>query len=366
MNYCYYASFIPGMQEVISSIVRERFPGDPGESGQLSKAGRSPSPVLSIVKLLDGAIIFETDCPYDKLNFFCFNNIFAMIHIEQNNTSLDHHIKKICAAGKKSSQGSVLTERAWAVISENNKKIKTFRLTFSMENQPVQVSEGLRLEMEQLIAGNSNLKTDRTRPDTEFWFLSRSEGFSCFMKRLTVDRSVRRPGELSPQLAWLLCRMANLKYDETALDPFCGYGSIPNAGCKYFPVRKFYALDNDPKCIKITRSKNGLQTERSLIQRAEIHSIFDFIPQESVDAIITDPPWGMYKETDQPLQIFYDEMINIFSRLLKKGGRAIILSGAGKELVSAAEKAPELVVGKIIPVLVSGKKASVFVLTKNA
>ena len=59
----YYGSFVPGMQDVIEEVVRERLSD------------------VSVVKLHDGAIVFETDCSYDRLNFFCFNNIFAVIDI---------------------------------------------------------------------------------------------------------------------------------------------------------------------------------------------------------------------------------------------------------------------------------------------
>jgi hypothetical protein len=94
----FYAAFVPGFQDFIAELVKERLAD------------------VVIKKLLDGAILFETECTYDKLNFFCFNNIFAVIDVLENaakNKALEAHIGK--TLGKPSS-----------IISENNSKIRSF------------------------------------------------------------------------------------------------------------------------------------------------------------------------------------------------------------------------------------------------
>ena len=332
------------MQELVAGVVRERLSD------------------VSIVKLLDGAIVFETECSYDRLNFFCFNNIFAVIDIlEAHDPEL--HIRKISAMGK--NNGASLSEKALAVISENNKKIKSFRLVCSNENKPVSINENAKRSIENFIAHNSALKVDGANPDTEYWFLYRREGFSLFMKRLTrpSDKNLH-PGELPPQLAWLLCRAADLRPGETVIDPFCGYGSIPETALKHFHIKKVYALDTDSRCIKITGERQSMKSERCEIHRADFFTAPPFLPAGGADAIITDPPWGMYKETNIPLEEFYGNMLGLFFRLLRTGGRAVILTGAVKELESVAGKAGTFNTSRTIPILVSGKKASVFILEK--
>jgi 16S rRNA G966 N2-methylase RsmD len=348
MRNLYYGAFVPGMQEVVSGIVRERLCD------------------VTIIKLLDGAMLFETECSYDRLNFFCFNNIFAVIdimYLPSGTEGLDTLLKKIRAAGKSRGRKDAFSERALRVISENNKKIKTFRLVCSLENKPVSIDEGLKQDIEDFIARGSALKADRSRPGTEFWCLYRREGFSVFMKRLTrpVEKS-RRPGELSPQLAWLLCRIGKPGPGETVLDPFCGYGSIPGAALKHFPIKKFYASDKDSRCVKIAAS--GLKNGRCEIHAADVFSVSFFIPKEGVDAIITDPPWGMYRETEIPLEKFYEETLIFFSGIIKPGGRAVVLTAARSEFETAAEKAPGLPITQVIPILVSGKKAAVYAMKK--
>ena len=336
------------MQETIAQVVRERL-GDE-----------------AISELLDGAVIYETETSYDKLNFHCFNNTFALIDIlkvkhgkkdAMPQDAIEYHVNKICGNGR----DTRLPEKALAVISENSRKIKTFRLVISVENKPSTVNENLKRRMESYIAGLSDLRIDRSDPDTELWFLYRREGLSLFMKRLTHNvKKNPQPGELPPQLAWLLCRSATLRPGEAAVDPFCGYGSIPEAALKHFHIKKFLAVDIDPRCIKITRSKRALQNEHCEIRLADAFS--EPLPEVYADAIITDPPWGMYRETVIPPESFYTEALALFSRLLKPDGRAVVLTGAVEAFENAIEKTKRFTVKKRIPILVSGKKAVVFVM----
>jgi 23S rRNA G2445 N2-methylase RlmL len=348
----YYATFVSGMQQVVEAVVRDRLP-DAG-----------------ITKLLDGAILFETSCSYDKLNFFCFNNIFAVIHLVENpraETALESHMRFISGAG--------LRPQDTPVIAENVKKIQTFRIVCSRENTPAAVDERLRGATEKYIAAQSRLRPDRSRPDTEFWFLYRREGFSLFMKRLTKHGSFEKtlhPGELPPGLAYMLCRLSEPKPTDIAADPFCGYGSIPEQRLKRFPAARFYASDIDRRALEIARKKiTGTLEARAVFQPADVYALPNLLPREGLDAIITDPPWGMYQDAKGPeaspipIGRFYEDILEIFSGLLKPGGRAVLLTAQKDRVTDAAAKPGNLAILEAIPILVGGKKAAVFVLKKG-
>jgi tRNA1(Val) A37 N6-methylase TrmN6 len=368
-TFTYYATFVPGLQDCIADAVKDRL-----------------SDVV-IQKLLDGAIVFETSCTYDRLNFFCFNNIFLVSGIvehaggkpapaansgpggPQNAALLEAHMKKAIAAGRND-----------PVIARNNKKIQSFRIICSVENKLVPVNEKLKQETERFIAAASGMAVNRSLPDTEFWFLYRSEGFSVFMKRLTKHGSFDKtlhPGELPPPLAWILCRLSNPKNTDTVIDPFCGYGAIPAERIKRFPLKKFYALDRDGATLehtrkRITGTRSGGSGESSpmakfcRIEKADIHAAPSICGEAAADAIITDPPWGMYEETDVPLGEFYEGMMKIFARLLKPEGTLVLLTAKKEELLLAAEKAAAFSLHRTIPILLSGKKAGIFVFGKKA
>ncbi|MDR2303395.1 MAG: RsmD family RNA methyltransferase [Treponema sp.] len=356
----YYAAFVPGLQDVIATVVRGRLDD------------------VTIHKLLDGAIIFETACSYDRLNFFCFNNIFAVASIVEkaepagtfhrnpdepgfSSGVLEEHMRAVIRAGKN------------PVISENNKKILSFRIVFSIENKLAAVNEKIKRETEVFISRASALALNRSRPDTEFWFLYRREGFSVFMKRLTRHASWEKrlhPGELPPPLAWTLCSLAGLGGKKSSflsvLDPFCGYGSIPFQALSRFPVQKIYASDNSAEAVQETRKKIGSVSPGRFCEifKSDFRDLPPKLGMQNIDRIITDPPWGLYRETDRNTAQFYREMPDCFEKLLAATGRAVILSAAEEELEKAVAESGLSITNKI-PILLSGKKTAIFLLKKG-
>jgi len=343
----FYAAFIPGLQNLIADTIRERLSD------------------VKIHKLLDGAVLFETAASYDKLNFFCFNNIFAVISVMEHadngvkaKTALEKHIKS-----------AVKNNAAADVVCNNNKKFHSFRIVASAENIPAAIDEKTRADAESYISRFSGLKANRSLPDTEFWFLFRSEknqnNFSIFMKRLTLRPSWEKTlhkGELPPPLAWTLCRLARLVHGDTVLDPFCGYGSIPDSALKYFHIKKFIACDNNREAALYAKAKfNKRKKEDFILYEGDFSALPSLVAGESVDAIVTDPPWGDYREINK--SSFYKEMFDVFHKLLKKGGRIVLLSANNDDLLSEAPESFKLEAR--IPILLSGKKAAIFQLSNE-
>jgi len=328
----FYAAFIPGLQNFIEQVIKERLSD------------------VKIHRLLDGAVIFETAVTYDKLNFFCFNNIFVVINILDDThgdgeIAVENHIK---------SHGI-----NYDPIKNNSKKFSTFRIVVSDENIPASIDEKLRTQAENYISRLSGLKVNRALPDTEFWFLYRSEGFSIFMKRLTLRASWEKTlhkGELPPPLAWTLCRAAELKHSDTVLDPFCGYGSIPEEAFKHFHITSFIACDNDKEAAKYAalRFKKRKSGEFTFYQ-TDFYKLPSFVA-EKVNAIVTDPPWGQFKENAG--RSFLEQMFEVFGRLLKDGGKAVVLYMNDDNFLKTVSNNFELQTR--IPVLLSGRKAVIY------
>jgi len=372
MRNLFYASFIPGLKDFIAGVIRERLSN------------------VRIHKLLDGAILFETETTYDKLNFFCFNNIFSVINIRNDSKEnfakmrgcedeerrgiflIENHIKKILnhkdESNQKNSYNSVFN---YEPIRNNNKKFNTFRIVISNENTLVSVDEKLRTDAEKYISRLSGLKVNRSLPDTEFWFLYRNEdekhgdSFSIFMKRLTIRASwekTLKKGELPPPLAWTLCRLASLSRGETILDPFCGYGSIPDAAAKYFHITDIKACDNNKEVLEYAIKKlNKRKNCKFNFYNTDFCTLPSIIESGSVDAVITDPPWGLYKNINN--ENFYAEMFDVFYTLLKNSGRAVVLYINDENFLKAVLTKFNII--KTIPILLSGKKAVIYVLIKK-
>ena len=349
----FYAAFIPGLQNFAAEIIRERLED------------------VTIHKLLDGAVLFETETSYDKLNFFCFNNIFAVISVMEHLESPHALEKHIRAATNKSGASVRETSRAQEVIANNSKNFHTFRIVVSLENKPAAIDENLRIEAEKYISRLAGLKVNRSLPDTEFWFLFRretcpKENFSIFMKRLTLRpswESSLHKGELPPPLAWTLCRIGGLAHGDTVLDPFCGYGSIPEAALKHFHITKFIACDNNREAAAYTaarfKKRKGCEF---ILHQADFFHLPSVVAEKSIDAIVTDPPWGQYRETGGSR--FHERMFEVFGKLLKDGGRAVVLYANDGAFLKAVPDCFRL--ENTVPILLSGKKAVIIKLgTRN-
>lgn len=344
----YYATFIPGTQELIAETVQQRLKD------------------VAILRLLDGAVLFETALDYDRLNFFCFNNIFAVADVMEHRSpqgALEAHAGAM-------TRGNRMTPNAMEIIAHNTGKFRTFRIVFARENTPAAIDASLRITAEKYIAGISGLKPDRAAPDAEFWFLYRSEGFSVFMKRLTLRPSWEKslhPGELPPPLAWMLCRLGKLQAGDTVLDPFCGYGSIPRAALKQFHITHCIACDSNAQAAAYTLKQFKKRPANFTLHTADFRSLPALMPPHSVNAIVTDPPWGQYRENPAGL---YRDMFKMFDKVLAENGRLVILGGRDFAPNEDA-KLPDAAGGrfalqKSVPILLSGKKAGIYVYKNKA
>lgn len=335
-------TFISGTGEIVENMLRQRLKD------------------FNLIALPDGAAEFETGIPYSDLNLFCFNNIFRVLHkgeLTDHETILDEYLKELLAS-----------RPDWAAARENSPKIRSFRLVTSRQNRLVSVNPALRERLEKKIAELSGLCLDRSRPDTEFWLLSRDDGTCYFLKRLsrhTAYDKLLDPGELHPELAYMMCWLTVPKYTDTVLDPFCGYGAIPLQRCRRFPFAKLYAFDKNEKALGRTREKLPRKNPHIIIRNQDVLTLSKALPPESVDAVITDPPWGFFEDVGMGLEEFYQKTLEQLSFVLKPGGKLVLLTAKKDELRRAAGKLPRLSFQKEYDILVSGKKTGLYLMEKK-
>ena len=207
---------------------------------------------------------------------------------------------------------------------------------------------------------------DRLSPTTEIWFSIRREGFAfcgeLISKREFTEKNLNK-GELRPEIAYLMCCFAGIKKDDVILEPFCGYGAIPVQLAKRFPCQKIYVSDIDEEKVKALQEKKALrQAQGPRMPQTEIccADVFELshIPDNSIDSIVTDPPWGLW-ENIPDIEDFYNKMFTSFKRVLKQDGKMIILSARTKELESAATTSG-VKINSSLHTLVNGKKATLY------
>lgn len=320
----YFSIFISGLSSVVEKWLK----------------GNS-SPNLNISELLDGLVVYQTNNSISEVREYpIFNNSFVLLKKFKANSLpiFDFEI-----------------ERGWL------KGYKTFRIIYSNENQISKINKNKLAKYEQVIIQKTRLKLDRTNPDTEIWIIKRSEGINLVGLRITQNSSLEKTlhkGELRPQLAYFLNYLSEPNSNDIFLDPFTGHGSIPKSRIKYFPAKVIIVSDNDS--LLLDNLKNKLKDARvepwNALNLKEIQN-------NSIDKIVTDPPWGIYiKELD--IEEFYKKSLNEFARITKKDGIIVILTSQKALMDRLLTRSKELQLKEKLDILVSGKKSSIYKIIK--
>lgn len=325
----YYSTFVPGLGEPVEQALR----------GTLTDT--------KIILSLDGLVAYETEAKISVIEKLPFvTNSFLIL-------------KRFEGASIQQMAKQVIADPAWNVAAPRG----TFRVIASVANQLVSLDSGVMDALERRIAETTRMRPNRAKPDHEFWLLERSEGHGFFALRLShhqaYDKSLQK-GELRPELANILCRLSDPAPQELFLDPFCGSGAIAIQRAKSFAPGLVIASDIDERKVEMLKERvKELGLRKRVVVRRDDALKLERYEEGSIHKIVTDPPWGHFVEVATPIGEFYRAMLAEFARILKPGGKLVILT---------AEALPEderLVLVKRFNILVSGKKAAVYVLARQ-
>ena len=241
----------------------------------------------------------------------------------------------------------------------------TFRVRFSKENQFSSVNRNISISAEQHLCKTTRMRIDRVNPQTEFWYIIRREKvgfFAQLLEKRKVTEKKLNQGELRPEFAYLMCCCADIKANSVVCDPFCGYGAIPNQLTTSYRLSHIFASDIDSRKIFDLKKTRLSKCSNVTIQVADATEL-TYLRNESIDAVITDPPWGIYEKIDD-ITDFYSNVLKEMLRVLKPTGSLICLSAKKEEFKKACLNTNFKIITQI-DTLVNGKKAAVFVCKIN-
>lgn len=328
----YISTFIVGFGEIVSQRLVIDLPG------------------AVVIKVYDGLIQYRYNGNYNRIKSVVYlNNTFCVMSFFKGNQLSFNKMISVTSKGK----------HTFAI------KNGTYRIRFSKENQFAKVDKNLVSLAEKHVNYSTKLRIDRLNPSTEIWYIIRSEGvgFYCqlLFKRGTTEKDLNK-GELRPEFSFLMCCCADINKEDVLCDPFCGFGSIPKQIAKRFLAKRIYASDLDAdKISKLRRSE--LSKNRNVLLNVADALNLDHIGDGEIDAVITDPPWGFFEEIED-ISAFYDSMLVELRRIIKKGGKLVLLSARKEEFLKCC-KQKQIHIEKQINTLVNGKKAAVFIITMN-
>ncbi|MDR1027475.1 MAG: methyltransferase [Rickettsiales bacterium] len=316
----YYSTFITGFDAAIAEWLAADLPR------------------AKIVRVLDGAILFEAAA--DPTGIKYFNNSFLVLG------KID---------GKM--QPEKMAELAAARVGKIKTQSKTFKLITMRENQPASLGGKIASRLVDAIEKSTGAKFESRSTDGEFWILTRTEGVALFMMRLTKNDYRPARGEIRPELAHILCRLSSPTPGDVVADPFCGSGAIVLDRSRIADYRGIFAGDISEDAIAALKKK-AAKIKQSKFNKSVFIKQRDFFnngfDNAFFDCIITDPPWGDFSEIASD---FYERFFAEAARVLKPDGRMVLL--CPRRVDFGAFRAE-----KSFGILVNGKKAAAYLLRK--
>jgi tRNA (guanine6-N2)-methyltransferase len=335
MQRLYASTFVAGAGSVISSALRQALPD------------------ASIERLDDGMVIYHSKASPDRMrDLRFFQNTFEVLSYKDSLDMTDP-IKSLVKHVREDIQ----------LPSRITRKRGTYKLQATVENQLTALHPIQRQKFEKRMF-ECGLRPAGQKFECELWLTARREGYGFLGLRLTRHENYDhklKPGELKPDLANLLCLLSSPRPTDVFLDPMAGSGAIPFERAKSFPYAQIFAGDHD--AVHARALKDATKKFKKFTPGMWDVRTLEGIQDASVDAIVTDPPWGKFFDNAE-LPALYRDMLLSFKRVLKQEGRAVILASREGPLEILLEGSGFLIKARH-DILVNGQKARIWVVRKS-
>lgn len=218
-------------------------------------------------------------------------------------------------------------ERALEVRRATGRPVPA-RATFRVVARVLQERSFLRTDLRRTLTSVVHKGWPRWRvadpAQLEFWIAEYERGQFIAGLRLSDERmrqhggrTVERHGALRPTVAAAMVRLAG-DPPGTILDPCCGSGTILAEAI----LRGWGALghDIDPEAVEAAE-RNASDGE---ITEGDARHLD--LPDASVDAVVTNLPFGRQFEIDEPMNDWLRKVTAELARVVRPGGRVVLLA----------------------------------------
>lgn len=176
----------------------------------------------------------------------------------------------------------------------------------------------------------SKFKQLEDNADFELWV--QQVGQKLLISLRLSDKTLRHrdykfadyPGSLRPTIANAMVMLSNPQPSDVFLDPMCGAGTIIIERALSGRYEQLLAFDKNYQAIEATLINLGKKHKPWVVKQADATKLP--LSDKSVDAIVTNPPWGVQMEVEVG---FYKSILQEFKRVLKTEGRVVMLLKQG-------------------------------------
>lgn len=238
-----------------------------------------------------------------------------------------------------------------------------FRLMAHVHGGLVPIDPRARTALERAVSRHTGARVEPRGMGQEYWVVGR-QGLPelLFGARLPkAPRPATAKGALAYELAAMLVAASKPTAEDRFLDPFGGSGALVAARADS-PARTLWYSDLDLAQHRraLAAQRPGHTRVRMLTEDAlSLPSIAD----GSIDAVVTDPPWGEHEDLGGPFEEFAAAVGESFARVLHpaRGHYVLLINRRNADAMGNALGAAGLAPTARHDILVNGHPATVLI-----
>jgi len=323
-----YALVHPGLEELASEEI-ERDLG-----GEVRKTSR-------------GVVVFRVD-PLDErvLQLRCTEDVFLLAWGSDELTYRAADLEQMQRWTARADWPTLL--RIHHAIRPRPRGKPSYRLVAQMEGKHAYLRKDVAKALARGLAGHfpDSWKPAEENASVEAWLSIDNATAVCGLR--LSDRSMRhrsyklehRPASLRPTVAAAMVRVAAARPGQVIVDPMCGAGTLLAEQLSYaerFRGQRLVLLGGDLEHGAAWAAASNLRRLGDVpIARWDARHLP--LESASVDVILSNPPFGKQLSTPEQIGPLYRAMIRDYNRVLRPGGRAVLLTSEPQLLAQAAEK----------------------------
>jgi tRNA (guanine6-N2)-methyltransferase len=135
-------------------------------------------------------------------------------------------------------------------------------------------------------------------------------------------KRIERPGALKASVAAAMLKIARVQPGMRLLDPCCGTGTILIEGAQIGAVAR--GGDIEIEAVQAAQANITAAGVQAAVEEWDARTLA--LPDQSVDRIVSNLPWGRQIKVDDELVTFYENICREMERVLAPSGRLAVLT----------------------------------------
>jgi 23S rRNA G2445 N2-methylase RlmL len=168
------------------------------------------------------------------------------------------------------------------------------------------------------------------------------------------------PASLKPTVAYCMVLLSEPAPTDVFADPMCGTGTIPIERAMSGPYSRIIGGDIEEEVL--TAAWDNVQASRRQVDLLLWNTLAMPLKDLSVDKLVCNLPFGKQIGSRSENQRLYSDFFREMTRILKPGGRAVLLTSERELMRELVRRYPSIHLKRYLKIDLLGIKASIYII----